>query len=161
MANYLVWSWLGLKIWLDKKTIGLVRKYRAEYWRRQLIDLGEGSQFYGKVVILNPQQVKIGAFCTLNEGVILIAKKEKIIVGDYVRISARALISATGLGTDNAKLPYHHISKPVIIEDGVWIGSGAQIMPGVRLGTQCVVAAGAVVTKDVEPFSSVKGVPAR
>lgn len=48
-----------------------------------------------------------------------------------------------------------------VIEDGVWIGMRAIICAGVRLGEGCVVAAGAVVTKDVEPYAIVGGNPAK
>ena len=51
--------------------------------------------------------------------------------------------------------------KPIIIEDDVMIGANASIMPGVRIGTHSIVAAGAVVTKDVPPHSLVAGVPAK
>ena len=51
--------------------------------------------------------------------------------------------------------------KPIIIEDDVWIGSGAIITQGVRVGKGAIIAAGAIVTKDVEPFSVVGGVPAK
>lgn len=50
---------------------------------------------------------------------------------------------------------------PIVIEDHVWIGSNATILPGVTIGRWSVVAAGAVVTKDVEPFTVVGGVPAK
>ena len=52
-------------------------------------------------------------------------------------------------------------SKPVVIEDGVWIASGVIICPGVRIGKDAVVAAGAVVTRDVPAGWMVGGVPAR
>ncbi len=48
-----------------------------------------------------------------------------------------------------------------IIEDDVWIGRNAIIMPGVRIGKGSIVGAGAVVTKNVEPYSIVGGVPAK
>lgn len=51
--------------------------------------------------------------------------------------------------------------KDVIIEDDVWIGTRAIILPGVRISKGAVVAAGAVVTKDVEPYAIVGGVPAK
>ena len=54
-----------------------------------------------------------------------------------------------------------HDVGPVIIEDGAWIGANAIVLPGVRIGTGAVVAASAVVTKDVEAFSIVGGVPAK
>ena len=50
---------------------------------------------------------------------------------------------------------------PVIVEDYVYIASRATILPDVRIGTGAVVAAGAVVSKDVEPYTIVGGVPAR
>ena len=52
-------------------------------------------------------------------------------------------------------------TTPVIIDDDVWIGANAVILPGVHIGNHCVVAAGAVVTKDVPPHSLVGGVPAK
>ena len=52
-------------------------------------------------------------------------------------------------------------NKPVYIEDNVWIGRRVLIMPGVCIGTGSIVAAGAVVTKNVEPYSIVGGNPAK
>lgn len=57
----------------------------------------------------------------------------------------------------NRKLSY----KPIVIEDNVWIGSNATILQGVKIGEWSVVAAGAVVTKNVEPFTVVGGIPAK
>jgi acetyltransferase-like isoleucine patch superfamily enzyme len=54
-----------------------------------------------------------------------------------------------------------HSSGEIIIEDDVWIGANAVILRNVRLGQGCVVAAGAVVTKDVAALVVVGGVPAR
>lgn len=51
--------------------------------------------------------------------------------------------------------------KPVIIEDDVWIGARSIIMSGVKIGKGSIIAAGAVVTKSVEPYSVVGGVPAK
>jgi acetyltransferase-like isoleucine patch superfamily enzyme len=48
-----------------------------------------------------------------------------------------------------------------VIEDDVWIGHGATVLKGVRIGRGAVVAAGAVVTRNVEPYTVVGGVPAR
>lgn len=51
--------------------------------------------------------------------------------------------------------------KPIFIEDNVWIGSGAIILPGVRIGKNSIVAAGSVVAKNVEENTIVAGVPAK
>lgn len=53
------------------------------------------------------------------------------------------------------------VFRTICVEDGVWIGSRALILPGVRLGRGSVIAAGAVVTRDVAPNTMVGGVPAR
>ena len=52
-------------------------------------------------------------------------------------------------------------TKAVIINDDVWIGANAVVLPGVTIGTHSVVAAGAVVSKDVPPYTIVAGVPAK
>lgn len=54
----------------------------------------------------------------------------------------------------------HSASKPVVIEDNVWIGEYAAILKGVTVGKGSIVAAHAVVTKDVPPYSIVAGNPA-
>lgn len=54
-----------------------------------------------------------------------------------------------------------HDCEPVVIEDEGWVGANAVVLPGVRIGRGAVVAAGAVVTKDVAPYTIVGGVPAR
>lgn len=53
------------------------------------------------------------------------------------------------------------VNAPIVLEDEVWIGAGATLLPGVRVGQGSVVAAGAVVNRDVPPFTVVGGVPAR
>lgn len=52
-------------------------------------------------------------------------------------------------------------AEPVVIEDDVWLGARVMVMPGTVIGRGSIVAAGAVVTRDVEPYSVVAGVPAR
>ncbi|HQT26384.1 MAG TPA: acyltransferase, partial [Burkholderiales bacterium] len=54
-----------------------------------------------------------------------------------------------------------HAGGTIIIEDGVWIGANVVVTRNVRIGEHSIVAAGAVVTRDVPPYSIVGGVPAR
>nr|WP_322740942.1 DapH/DapD/GlmU-related protein [Endozoicomonas gorgoniicola] len=53
------------------------------------------------------------------------------------------------------------VAKPVTIEDKVWIGGGAIILPNITVGEGAIVGAGSVVTKDVRPYDRVAGNPAR
>ena len=50
---------------------------------------------------------------------------------------------------------------PIVVGDYAWLGSKAMVLPGVKIGKGAVVAAGAIVTKDVSPFTVVGGIPAR
>lgn len=67
--------------------------------------------------------------------------------------------------TDRTDVPMiqqgYHAKVAPVIEDDVWIGAKKTILPGKRIGTGSIVAAGAVVTRDVPPFSVVGGNPAR
>ena len=81
-------------------------------------------------------------------------------IGDGVFIGHNVVLATATHDLDprmNRKLYY----KPIEIKNNVWIGSNATILQGVTIGEWSVVAAGAVVTKDVEPFSVVGGVPAK
>jgi maltose O-acetyltransferase len=80
-------------------------------------------------------------------------------IGDDVSISPEVMIITAA--HDPASPRFEYVSSRVVIEDHVWIGSRATLMPGVRIGRGAVVAAGAVVTRDVAPLAIVGGVPAR
>lgn len=87
---------------------------------------------------------------------------ELIEIGDHVTISHRCILSshmATSCDTPLRKL-YPDSAAPIQIGSGAWICTGATILQGVRVGDNAVVAAGAVVTRDVEAGIVVAGVPA-
>lgn len=81
-------------------------------------------------------------------------------IGDNVSISPEVMILGLSHDYNNPTWPLVD-AGPVRIEDHVWIGSRALILPGVIVGRGAVVAAGSVVTKDVAPMTVVAGVPAR
>jgi acetyltransferase-like isoleucine patch superfamily enzyme len=92
----------------------------------------------------------------------------KIVIGNNVLIGSRVLIidhehgTTTGGDKDIPPVQRKLISKgAVIIEEDVWICEGACILNGVRIGKGAIIAANAVVNKDVEPFTVVGGVPAK
>ena len=88
-----------------------------------------------------------------------------VTIGDYVMMGPEVVIYTSGHKFDQTDVPMMMQGstepKPVVIGNDVWIGRRAMIMPGVTIGDGCVIAAGAVVTKDVAPYSVVGGVPAR
>ena len=148
-----------LKFFLTVKTIALI-KWRS-FWARQIFGaFGKHSSIYGRVISYSPENIFIGKNCTLNEGCILNARA-KIIIGDFVRLSPSVQIHTGFLNLNQCPEKRGHLSKPVKIENGVWLASGAIINAGVTIGENSVVAAGAVVTKDVPPNTLMGGVPAR
>ena len=85
-------------------------------------------------------------------------------IGSHVNLAQGITVTALNHNFDDTEklIDEQGVStNPVTIEDDVWIGANAVILPGVTIGNHCVVAAGAVVTKDVPPHSLVAGVPAK
>lgn len=88
-----------------------------------------------------------------------------VTIGDDVMMGPRCTILTRNHRIDDVTVSMNQQGfgdyQPVVIEDDVWIGANVTIMPGVRVGTGSVLAAGAVVAHDVPPFSIVGGVPAK
>ena len=85
-------------------------------------------------------------------------------IGSHVNLAQGITVTALNHNFDdtNKRIDEQGVSTtPVTIEDDVWIGANAVVLPGVIIGKHCVVAAGAVVTKNVPPHSLVAGVPAK
>ena len=128
------------------------------------------------------RQFRLGRYSVFESGACINNAVGDVIIGDYTRVGLHnTIIGPVNIG--------HHVNlaqgitvtalnhnfedsekrideqgvctTPVVIEDDVWIGANAVILPGVRVGTHSVVAAGAVVTKDVPPHSIVAGIPAK
>ena len=97
---------------------------------------------------------------------------DRLYIGDYVCIGAESIILMGGNNTHRndwfSNYPFmekivesYRGKGDTVIEDAVWIGMRAMIMPGVRLGEGSVIAAGSVVVKDVPPYAVVGGNPAK
>ena len=87
-----------------------------------------------------------------------------VCIGNHVNLAQGITVTALNhnFADSSRKIDEQGIStKPVVIGDDVWIGANAVILPGVTIGRHVVVAAGAVVTKDVPDYSLVAGVPAK
>jgi len=85
-----------------------------------------------------------------------------VTIGDRVMFGPNVTISTatheTSVASRRVNIEY---AKPIVIGDDCWFGSGVQVLPGVTIGEGCTVAAGAVVTKDIPPWSVAMGIPAR
>ena len=144
---------------------------------------GRGSKVYRSVRMDTPpyrrfwlgRRSVVESYCCINNAV------GDVTIGDYSRIGIHCtVIGPVSIGNHvnlaqgiTVTALNHNFSdttqridqqgittRPVVIADDVWIGANAVILPGVTIGQHAVVAAGAVVTKDVPPYSVVGGVPA-
>jgi len=116
-----------------------------------------GEYTYGAIRVLNygnGQQLKIGNFCSIAGDTMFILNADH-----YVdTISTYPFLVQMGL----EGIAREGVSKgDIVVDDDVWIGYRSTILSGVHIGQGAVIAAGAVVTKDVPPYAIVGGVPAK
>lgn len=116
-----------------------------------------------RVTFVQSDRLSVGSHFGINSGSYVNAIGG-LTIGDYVLIGSNVTISS-GMhpieGTEPPVFARPAVPKAIVIEDDVWIGAGAVIMPGVTLRTGTVVGANSVVTKDTEPYAVVVGAPAR
>lgn len=151
----------GLTTFLYNAIVGKLpsRFLRRIYLRVYLAGLGKRSGVQMGCRFLNGRKVTLGNRNVINFGCLIDGRKYRVTTGDDVSIGPEATILT--LGHDPQSKSFDDRGGDVLIGDRVWIGYRAIVMPGIRIGDGAVVAAGAVVTKDVEPFAIVAGVPAR
>ncbi|MDP2585410.1 MAG: DapH/DapD/GlmU-related protein [Candidatus Levybacteria bacterium] len=131
---------------------------RRFFYRLGGVKIGKGSTLHMGARFYNPANVKIGEDSIIGEGAVLDGR-DKLIIGNHVDIATDVMIYNA---QHNIKDPnFCAISAPVVIQDYVFIGPRAIILPGVTIKKGAVVGAGAVVTRDVEVGIIVGGVPAK
>lgn len=116
-----------------------------------------------RVTLVEIDRLSVGKNFAVNSGTYINAIGG-IEIGNFVLIGSNVTISS-GMHPIEGRFPHiferQTIPKPIIIEDGVWIGAGAVIMPGIIIKKGTVIGANSVVTKNTEEFSIVAGCPAR
>ena len=123
------------------------RMIRPFLHRRRGVEIGK-NVFIGIEVIFDsvyPEKIHIGHGCIITNGVQLLAHNRDLI--DY--------------GPNKKIRDCGYVVKDIYIENDVVIGIGSLVLPGVRIGQGAVIAAGSVVTKDVEPYTMAAGNPAK
>jgi maltose O-acetyltransferase len=124
------------------------------------VQVGYACVIYPRIYITSGQ-LTIGDYVRVNADC-RFACGGGITIGSYSQISARVSFETTSHQIEPVKNAFRPSTvAPIIIEDHVWIGSGAIVLGGVTIGKGAVVAAGAVVNRDVPPNSLVGGIPAR
>lgn len=135
---------------------------RRFFYRLEGMKIGRGSAIHMGAVFYNAKNIRIGKDTIIGENAVLDGR-EKLTIGDHVDIASEVMIynSQHDINSENFAKVEDVISEPVEIGDYVFIGPRAIILPGVKIGKGAVVGAGAVVTKSVNEFEIVGGVPAK
>jgi acetyltransferase-like isoleucine patch superfamily enzyme len=137
---------------------------RYLFYKLLFTRLGGFSFIYNGVYFQHCYGIDAGRNLHISAGAVIFGRGG-LRIGDHVLIGHHAAIYSSqhrwDLDPDIPIIYQGQQPAPVWIGDDVWIGAHAVILPGVTIGTGTVVAAGAVVTGDTEPYSIVGGVPAR
>lgn len=157
-ANRIYNYWLDLELML-LRWVGCVpfHTFRNACYRLVGIKLGKSSTLHMWANFFEPKNISIGKGTIVGDHVFLDGRAG-LNIGNSVDIASSVMIynSEHDINKDDFSAKYAEVN----IEDYVFIGPRAIILPGVKIGRGAVVAAGAVVTKDVSPFKVVGGVPA-
>lgn len=113
--------------------------------------IGDGTRINGKILIKGSGNTEIGKYCALGEDIKIISSNHEM----------NSVNLQYGLHKRIGLKPPRGEKMNVKIGHNVWIGDSAIILSGVTIGNGAVIAAGSVVTKNVEPYSVTGGVPAR
>jgi acetyltransferase-like isoleucine patch superfamily enzyme len=122
--------------------------------------IGDRSYIAGGAIVRNTHLI-MGKDCSINAYAVV---SGRITIGDGVRIASHVSLYGFNHGYASTEIPIFqqpHTSLGIVIGDDVWIGAGAVILDGVRIGSHVIVAAGAIVTKDVPDYAIVGGNPAK
>lgn len=160
-------------------------RLRAAWWRMRGANLGRKSRIGSGCKIVRPWRLTTGerlqlehkAYIKIVSEVASVQLGSEVFIGfgaeldisDSLQLGNHVLLAPGCFITDhNHRHGVHDRiaaqgckSSPVVIEDDVWLGANAVVLPGIRIGRGAIVGANAVVTHDVEPMAIVAGAPAR
>lgn len=145
-----------------KALLKRLRMFLLLTFKHRLRDCGRGT-YIGPRVIVRPNTTRIGGYTFVGPQCWLAV--DDLEIGNFVMLAGKVAVVGGDHRFDIVGTPSiwagRDVARPVRIEDDAWIGHAAILLHGVRVGEGAVIAAGALVTKDVPAYSIVAGVPAR
>jgi maltose O-acetyltransferase len=146
---------------INEKFFFWMKNFFILFYSLKFKKFGKNNHIYFPVKIYGKRNVSIGNFCSIN-AFVHIWGNGGVDIGNNVMIATHVVITSVSHDYNGESLRFSEvILKKVIIEDEVWIGSSAVILPGIKIGVGAVIGAGAVVTKDVPSMAIVVGNPAK
>lgn len=134
-------------------------RLKKEYITSQFKSIGEHC-YLGRDLKLTPQNITLGNHVSIGAGSVIQSSHGEIIIGDHVMLGPNVhihggnhIFTEIGCYIDEAPPKKMGQDGKIVIEDDVWIGSCSIILKGVHIGRGSVIGGGAIVTKDVPPYS--------
>lgn len=152
-----VWGDLRLRLLTDLGHFPSHR-LRTYFYRRAGLTIHPTSSIHWRAEFYAPEHVTIGRDCTIGDSAFLDGRSG-LTIGDSVNFGSHVTIYTRQHAVDSPD--FAETGAEVVVGDFAWVSSHAIVLPGVKIGEGAVVAAGAVVTKDVAPYTVVGGNPAR
>jgi acetyltransferase-like isoleucine patch superfamily enzyme len=154
----IIWALVGYIV----NKIRILCLYSLSCYKLLLVNAGNSVRIGGTTELMFPKNISIGDNSYINGGRIYAGRNSSIVIGKDCLISYNVHIRTSShrhYGRDKIRLQ-GNFEKSIDIGNNVWIGYGVQILPGIKIGDNSIIAAGAVVTKDVPPNSIYGGIPA-
>lgn len=120
--------------------------------------IGKDCAIYGGSEVRAPWSIELGNFVSLGHRAVLDGRGG-LVIGDCVNLSSEVMLWTNQHDYRQDDFPI--TAAPITIEAYAWLGPRVIVLPGVTVARGCVIGAGAVVTRDTEPFGLYAGVPAR
>lgn len=140
----------------------------------ELAHMAEFIRLGDRIVLEHGVKLTVSQLCRHDDALVIgddsfigrftqITARERVRIGRNVMIAPFCYLTEANHGLEMG-VPMQHqtsTSKPIVIEDDVWLGNGCTVLPGVTIGTGAVVGANSVVSRDIPPYAVAVGSPAR
>lgn len=152
LSNFKIITWFSL---LFIKLSWIYSRFWSHFRFKALVPNSGDSVCHHSV------EIKYGKNITIGDGVAIgpnscLGAKSKIIIGNHVTLSRGVMVETAALDV-SVDPPYKHYSKPITIEDGVWVAANSLILAGVTIHKNALIGAGSVITKDVPENAVIVG----
>ena len=155
MIKRILWYWTN--VFFFKSSVPFGSSFKTGMLRAFGARVGRGVVIKPNVNIKYPWKLEIGNHVWIGEGA-WIDNLDRVKISDHCCISQGAMLLC---GNHNYAVPsFDLITRPIILEEGVWIGARSIVCPGVTCHSHSVLAVNSVANRDLEPYSICRGNPA-